>query len=95
MGLSGKGTFIQSGGTNALFVGLGLGDNSGGYGTYNLSGGYLYVTTGDEYVGYSGSGYFTQSGGTNAVNNSSYQTDFTSATTPRPAGLTPSAVPAC
>ena len=43
-----------------------LGNDTGGSGTYTLSGTGI-LTAGGEYIGYSGSGAFTQSGGTNTV----------------------------
>ena len=65
IGLSGIGTFMQSGGTNtAMTVDLG----SNGSGTYNLSSG-LLIATSSEYISAAGTGYFTQSGGTNTTPN--------------------------
>jgi autotransporter-associated beta strand protein len=74
IGASGSGSFTQSGGTNAMSGGLYLGTNSGGSGTYNLSGGGLLSVTGTvgQYIGDIGSGSFTQSGGTNAVSGGLY-----------------------
>ena len=64
VGLSGTGTFTQSGGINNCGY-LILGYNAGGSGTYNLSGtGYLSAA-GYRERGLSGTGTFTQSGGTN------------------------------
>ena len=46
VGLSGTGTFTQSGGTNLIASGLlDLGYRSGGNGTYNLNGGTLILST--------------------------------------------------
>ena len=67
LGYSGTGNFAQSGGTNTggyLYVGY----NSGGNGTYSLSGTGQLSTLDGEYVGYSGTGTFTQTGGTNTMN---------------------------
>ena len=70
MGYSGTGTFTQSGGSSTLGS-LWVGYNSGGSGTYALSGsGSLWAYYG--YVGYSGTGAFLQSGGTNTVASSLY-----------------------
>ncbi|MEI8375853.1 MAG: autotransporter-associated beta strand repeat-containing protein [Planctomycetota bacterium] len=67
IGLNGMGTFEQSGGTNGASD-FRLGGNSGGNGTYILSGsGQLSANI--EKVGYSGSGTFTQTGGTNICTN--------------------------
>ena len=73
IGVSGSGTFVQSGGTNAVDGGDGLyfssnlniGAASGGVGNYQLING--QVSTSYENVGAGGTGTFTQSGGTNAV----------------------------
>ncbi|EQD73017.1 hypothetical protein B1A_05161, partial [mine drainage metagenome] len=64
----GKGTFIQSGGTNevgTLIVGSGSINAIGSSGTYDLKGGTL--TANSETAGVSGTGTFKQSGGTNQV----------------------------
>ena len=69
IGVSGSGSFTQSGGTNTTTGGLGgliLGVLSGS-GTYNLSGGSLLAGGFGESIGGYGSGTFTQSGGTNTV----------------------------
>jgi autotransporter-associated beta strand protein len=66
VGLSGTGSFAQSGGKNTLGRVLILGRNSGDGGTYSLSGGGLLTATAES-VGVAGSGSFTQSGGTNSV----------------------------
>ena len=68
IGYYGMGTFMQSGGINALsWANLYLGSQAGSSGTYELSGtGQLsayYVVIGDY-----GTGTFTQSGGTNTAN---------------------------
>jgi autotransporter-associated beta strand protein len=65
VGLSGSGSFVQSGGNNATGDGLTLGNGSAAQGTYLLSGGSLAMTV--EVVGASGAGVFTQSGGTNTI----------------------------
>jgi fibronectin-binding autotransporter adhesin len=65
IGNSGNGTFIQSAGVNST-PSLTIGNNSGGQGSYNLSGGSLTVSS-NEYVGFSGTGTFTQSGGTHTI----------------------------
>lgn len=70
IGYSGTGTFEQTGGASQLGFSLYLGYNSGGSGTYNLSGtGQLTGTypNSHQYVGYSGAGTFNQSGGTNSL----------------------------
>jgi len=68
IGYEGSGSFTQSGGENRCSYGtsnhdLYLGYDTGGTGTYTMSGGTLY--TGDQYIGRLGSGTFIQSGGTN------------------------------
>ncbi len=72
VGYSGSGSFIQSGGTNAisnyLTNYLTLGCFAGSVGSYQLSGSGL-LTGFAVTVGNSGSGTFTQSGGTNAITN--------------------------
>ena len=68
--LSGKGYFIQSGGTaNLASSSLYLGYAAGSVGTYTLNNNDspALLNTMNEYVGYSGSGGFTQSGGTHTV----------------------------
>ena len=60
---SGTGIFTQSGGTNSIAGCLYLGNNTGGSGTYSLSGSGL-LSAGEEHVGDTGNGTFTQSGGT-------------------------------
>ena len=71
VGVSGTGTFSQSGGTNASYANLYLGYNAGSSGTYSLSSSGLLVgysaVAAYVYVGYSGTGTFTQSGGTSTV----------------------------
>ena len=73
IGVSGNGSFNQSGGTNAVSSGsynngaLYLGFVPGSSGKYNLSGSGL-LTAPTEYIGFGGAtGSFTQSGGTNSV----------------------------
>jgi len=74
VGLSGTGSFTQSGGTNSFstnsFYGsLVLGGTAGSCGSYNLSGSGLILPppyTGRERIGFYGTGSFTQSGGTNS-----------------------------
>ena len=64
VGASGKGTFVQMGGSNTTNGALYIGQSN--VGTYSLSGnGYLSAPT--ENIGVSASGSFTQSGGTNSV----------------------------
>ena len=69
IGSSGAGTFTQSAGTNTLtgtYGELVLGYNTGGSGTYALSGtGTLSAPS--EIIGSSSSGTFTQTGGTNTL----------------------------
>ena len=57
VGLSGTGTFTQTGGTNNIVNGPYLGYNSGDNGTYNL-GGSGYLSGHIEYVGNNGNGTF-------------------------------------
>lgn len=62
----GKGTFIQSGGVNAISQILYVGCSIGYDGTYTLSGtGQLSADT--EYIGNNGNGFFNQSAGSNQV----------------------------
>ena len=69
VGLSGTGSFMQTGGTNICSY-LAIGEYAGSSGTYSLSGGYLSVGFSSqptqENVGDSGKGVFTQTGGTNS-----------------------------
>jgi fibronectin-binding autotransporter adhesin len=70
IGLSGNGTFNQSGGTNTIATATGffnLGTNAGSTGTYNLSGTGALVSNIDEYIGNIGTGVFNQIGGTNTI----------------------------
>jgi hypothetical protein len=67
IGLSGKGTFTQTGGTNTAANFLYLGGNSGSSGTYNLGGTGNLLTYLDEIIGLSGKGTFNQTGGTNTL----------------------------
>jgi PEP-CTERM motif len=60
IGGAGSGQFTQSDGTNTVNVQLTLGDQAGGTGTYNLSGGSLRAL--NETIGNSGTGTFIQSG---------------------------------
>jgi Passenger-associated-transport-repeat len=66
LGQSGRGTFIQSNGTNTITDGLWLGYYSGSNGSYNLSDA-GQLSAANEYIGYSGQGTFTQTGGTNTA----------------------------
>ncbi|MGA2440221.1 MAG: autotransporter-associated beta strand repeat-containing protein [Tepidisphaeraceae bacterium] len=68
VGISGTGTFTQTGGTHTVTGTFVDGGNSGGTGTYNFSGGTLTIA--DEYVGYDGIGTFIQTGGTNTITGS-------------------------
>lgn len=61
IGMAGTGTFSQSGGTHTVSDALGLGESSGGNGTYNLNGGTLVLKK--LYQG-SGSATFNFGGGT-------------------------------
>ena len=70
VGLSGTGSFTQSGGTNSA-SNLYLGNNTGGNGVYSLSGS-GQVSAQSEYVGSSGTGAFTQTGGSNTVASALY-----------------------
>jgi hypothetical protein len=69
IGLSGAGTFNQTGGSNTTYgLNLGyfpVGSNQAGTGIYNLSGGTLNVN--QEYIGVNGSGTFNQSNGAHIV----------------------------
>ncbi|HZZ43341.1 MAG TPA: dockerin type I repeat-containing protein [Tepidisphaeraceae bacterium] len=74
IGSSGTGVFTQTGGTNrpGSYVGTGslyLGYQSGGQGTYNLSGNGQLLGIGSEYVGYgsTATGIMTQTGGINST----------------------------
>ena len=82
VGVSGTGTFNQSGGTNIASLGLYVGGSwsgsisslptIGGSGVYTLSGGLLQIPIGHgnvEYIGQAGTGIFTQTGGTNLTAN--------------------------
>jgi len=62
IGYSGRGHYIQSGGTNSS-TDMFLGGIAGSVGTYDLSGSATFTVT-DASVGSSGTGYFNQSGGT-------------------------------
>ncbi len=64
VGISGIGSFMQSGGTNSVYT-LDLGYYSGDKGSYSLSGGDLSASY--ENAGFQGSGNFTQTGGTNSL----------------------------
>jgi hypothetical protein len=69
----GKGSVIQSGGTNMVGGSLYLGLHSGSTGSYNLSGtGSLFVGGIERVGGDFGTGTFTQSGGTHTVNSTLY-----------------------
>jgi T5SS/PEP-CTERM-associated repeat protein len=66
VGYQGRGSYIQTAGTNSVAHDLFLGDKAGSSGTYELSGtGSLQAE--NLYVGNFGSGIFTQSGGSNTV----------------------------
>jgi hypothetical protein len=65
IGIDGKGTFTQTGGTVTAAGGLILGGAVSGDGTYNLSSG--SIATGYEKIGINGTGYFSQSGGKNTT----------------------------
>ena len=80
IGLTGKGTQLQSLGTNAVTNSLYLGFGSSSTGTYTLSGGSLSAAT--QYVANGGSstGTFTQSGGTNTVSSNLYLGNGTNST---------------
>ena len=80
LGVSGSGTFLQTGGSAAIGAGsavnsggLYVGFNAGSSGSYTLSGGTLIAATNgpafnvSESIGESGTGNFTQSGGTHTV----------------------------
>ena len=65
IGLSGTGTFTQSGGVNTALYGLNLGLNPGSSGAYTLGNGSLISSGyGQTYLGYAGTGSVTRSGGT-------------------------------
>ena len=71
VGYQATGTFLQSGGTNAVGSNLYLGYNEGGAGSYSMSGaGALSAPI--EYLGYYGTGSFTQSAGTNTASSGLY-----------------------
>jgi T5SS/PEP-CTERM-associated repeat protein len=73
VGVYGRGTLNQSGGTNTIAGGyLDLGYFSGSSGAYNLSGSGLLTSNGAEYIGDAGSGTFTQTGGTNGIYGGNY-----------------------
>jgi hypothetical protein len=72
LGVSGTGTFSQSGGTNQLsdlgsVYALSLAYGTASVGVYNLSGSSLLSANSSEIVGYSGVGIFNQSGGSNTI----------------------------
>jgi len=64
IGSGGSGTFNQSGGTNTIDNGggVGIGYQSGATGTYNLSGSGSLSSSNIEFVGYAGHGFFNQTG---------------------------------
>ena len=69
-GLSGNGTFNQSGGTNNItgaFGELHVGEALGASGTYSLSSPGMLSVAAFEFIGNSGTGTFIQSGGTNNI----------------------------
>jgi T5SS/PEP-CTERM-associated repeat protein len=63
IGLSGTGSFTQSGGSNSLTLDMVVGFTSGALGTYTMNGG-TFTTGGTQYIGYSATGSGGQSGGT-------------------------------
>ena len=68
IGAYGKGSYVQSGGTNTVQSGLYLGSFSGSNGSYTLSGTGSLSVGWTEFVGGSfGTGTFTQTGGTNTT----------------------------
>jgi hypothetical protein len=68
IGVDGRGTFDQSGGTHTLLMGaLDVGANATATGTYNLSGTGSLVSDADERIGVNGAGTFNQSGGSNTI----------------------------
>ena len=75
IGGSGAGTFTQTGGLHYVEH-LSLATESTGTGSYNLSGGNLYV--GSEIIGEYGTGTFTQTGGTHVVGNANLPPDLDS-----------------
>jgi hypothetical protein len=72
----GSAVLNQNGGSSLVTVGgdllLAAGGSSSAAATYNLSGGGLLWTHGNEYVGYSGAGIFNQTGGTHVISGSLY-----------------------
>ena len=66
IGVSGTGTFNQSGGVNRA-TGVNLGLEAGSTGTYNLSAGTLTTTYSGQLVGVHGTGHFEQTGGANSL----------------------------
>jgi hypothetical protein len=75
LGVSGNGTFTQTGGThtvtNNLYLGYDSELNGSSTGVYNL-GGNSALTAANEYIGYQGHGTFNQTSGTNTVNANPY-----------------------
>jgi autotransporter-associated beta strand protein len=67
VGLSGSGSFTQSGGVNTLSNELDVGYSNSAAGYYNLTAGSLAAPT--EYIGISGSGTLAHGGGTNVASN--------------------------
>lgn len=63
IGAAGQGTFDQTGGTNNADS-VTIGNNTGGNGTYKLSGSGILMDSGTLYIGASGTGDLQQSGGT-------------------------------
>jgi fibronectin-binding autotransporter adhesin len=70
VGVSGTGTFSQSGGSNVLGSSglLHIGYLAGSSGSYTLSGGSSLSTSGSEIIGENGAGSFTQINGVNTAN---------------------------
>ena len=66
IGYSGTGRMIQTGGTNQVTGDVQIAANSGGTGTYNLSGG-QFTVNGNIGIGHAAAGTLNQTGGTLAV----------------------------
>jgi hypothetical protein len=78
IGVSGIGSFVQSGGTNSIVgsnvfntYGLGIGDSASSAGTYTLLAGVLSVSN-DEFIGRVGTGTFNQTNGAHTIGGSLY-----------------------
>jgi len=72
VGINGKSTFTQTGGTNTAGSEFVIGFLQSSVGTYALSG-TGSASAGEQFIGYLGTGYFNQTGG---VNTSDYQVDL-------------------